>query len=1040
MKFERVLSADIKDHPDVWSPHSVESLVAWKRVDCVIKDAKTGEINFHQEAVEVPEQWSQHAANILASKYFRKAGLPAEVINNNHFTLMPNWLYPREITNWKGSAQRGEITAKQVFHRMAGAWTYHGWQSGLITDEEQARIFYDECYLALALQYAAPNSPQWFNTGLWWAYGIVGPDSGMWICDDDGEPEQAHGSYVRPQPHACFLTPIEDDLVNEGGIMDTWNKEARIFKHGSGSGINISKLREKNARLSGGGKSSGPMSFLRVGDSAAGAIQSGGVTRRAAKMVIIDDDHPDVEDFIDWKVIEEAKAASMYVGSQMIRDAYLGNGSFQDPMIAYPQQVIERTQHYEPKVFGVGWEHEANKTVDGQNSNNSVRVHDSFMRAVVAKGDWHLTSRLDETSVRAIRATDLWDKICRAAWACADPGLLFHETINSWHTCSNDGPIRTCNPCAEYHFLDDTACNLASSKLTAFLKDDEFDVGLFVHINRLFTVILDISNSMASFPSKGFALGTYNYRTIGLGYCDLGGLLMRIALPYDSGPGRWLAASITSLMTAVSYHTSSEMAAEVGPFPRWETNKESFFAVMEKHTAASAVIPRHECNHKIADEANKYWDKVVLADTFRNAQATVIAPTGTISFVLDADTTGMECEFSLVKYKHLAGGGTMKIVNQCVEPALRRLGIADSGVGRALAKIEKDGTLEGDTLYDEVNAIFECSNPAPGFTRCLRWQAHVEMLAAIQPFLSGAASKTINLPNSATVQDVSDAYMMCWKKGVKAVALYRDGSKLSQPLQTAPIEKEARRTPMDLGIRIGVDVPLTISADPKYISAPETLVHVLPAGDPMAERISALKDDLSKMEIGPLVRGQKEQLPWRRKNGYTQKAKIGDDGQEVFWHVREYPDGRPGEIFIDLSLEGSTMRSFVECIAIQMSVSLQHGTPIMRVADKFLNVKFEPAGFVEGHDYIKFASSIVDLIARDLLITYADRMDLANAKPVRAEATADAPLAPKHGGEQQWHAPYGKRTGEFCPKCHSELRRAGTCMQCVNCEYNEGCG
>jgi ribonucleoside-diphosphate reductase alpha chain len=968
MRFTRLYST--ADRP-------VAEQVEWKTVPAKIA-AADGRVIFEMPAVEVPARWSDDAVNILAQKYLRKAGVPDRTAPNQEpgipLSLCPAVAY--KPGSWEDPIVFGpETSARQVFHRMAGCWTYWGWRMGLFDAEDQARIFYDELFLMLARQVGAPNSPQWFNTGLHWAYGIEGPASGQWAIDWNSyinkqeheekfhKPYETANAYERPQPHACFLTPVSDDLVNPGGIMDLWVREARIFKGGSGSGVNVSTLRAAGEKLSGGGTVSGVMSWLRIGDSAAGAIQSGGTTRRAAVMRILDIDHPEIENFIGWKVREEAKAAAMYVGSQNLRNYYMDLGDVRrDPYVAVPEAVIDRAQNgFEPEVFGVGWEGEAIKSVDGQNSNNSVRVTNEFMRASAEKdAPWGLTARTTGKVIKTVTADGLWLKICRAAWASADPGLLFHDTINEWNTCAADGVIRTTNPCSEFHHLDGSACNLASLNLVAFQRDDgSLDLDAFEHAARLWTIALDVSVQMASFPAREFALGAYNYRTLGLGYANLGGLLMRSAIPYDSDEGRALAAAITALMTGVAYRTSAELAEALGPFPRWEENEADMRRVLRNHRealidgdysdlvtrpyAAISVCIDNALIHEITDRAASAWNEVCAAKSFRNAQVTLLAPTGTISFVMDCgDSTGVEPHFALVAYKNLAGGGTMKIVNQNVEAGLQRLDCTNSQTERALAWIKDHDSLAGleDPFVQMNRAIFACAGDISPL-------GHVKMVAAVQPFLSGAVSKTINLPSSVTIADVSQVYREAHRLGVKAIALYRDGSKLNQPLS-------AKIPPLK-----------TTMVDPKVLEM---------LGGQTQLRVPIQAD------FKTLPRGVREYLPWRRERGYTQKVKIGDDGQSLFMTVNSYADGRPAEMYLELGHEGSTLRAMTNLVGVMTSLALQYGAPIGDVVDRLARTKFEPAGLVEGHDQIKFCESIADFVGRDLGITFLEREDLANVR------------------------------------------------------------
>ena len=1012
MKFERLYTV---------AGRPVEEQIEWKTVPVNI----TGKDSI-VPTVEVPAHWSDNAANILADKYLRKAGVPPKTIRTSKHEIgdqyqPPGWLLP-SIPD--GNFFDHERSAKQVFHRLAGAWTYHGWKEGYFDDlasavpkrsrgeraEEYARAFYDEVYWCLAMQVAAPNSPQWFNTGLWWAYSIEGNDSGMWRIDpnypiaDSGQvapvPVLVSGSYQYPQPHACFLTPTADDLVNEGGIMDTWVREARIFKHGSGSGINASAWRGENERLSGGGFASGVMGWLRIGDSAAGAIHSGGTTRRAAKLVLLDDDHPDLPAFIEWKVAEEYKAAAMYVGSQLLRDYYLGNGDPEnDPTIDVPQQMIDRMREgFEPIILGKGFEEAANNTIDGQNSNNSVRVTDAFMAASLTDADWHLKARTTGEVMKTIRAKGLWDDLVRASWACADPGLLFHDTINAWHTCPADGVIKTANPCVEYNFLDGTACNLASLNLVGFLRPEgTIDIERYEHVNRLFMTILDISNSMASFPAKEFAIGTYNYRTTGLGYMNLGALLMRCGLPYDSDEGRALAAAMTALQTGVAYRTSAEMAAELGPFPRWEMNAASFFAVMRKHRSAVDEVRYPSSTEKwhpigeLIDRAIKIWDSILEAKSFRNAQVTLQAPTGTIHLVTDCDTSGIEPDFALVKHKNLAGGGSMRIVNQSIEPALRRLGYSEAAIKGILVQIEKYQEIptrfvEDSSFYvkPEHRRIFDCVAE-------LEPMAHVKMVAAIQPFLSGASSKTINLPRDATIADVDHVYREAHRLGIKAIAVYRDGSKLAQPLEAAKTRPPVEATETKLAIN----------------------------------------------QSAALQRGERERLPPRVDRGYRQKVRV--DGQTFYLRTGEYPDGRIGEIFLDLAGAGSTLSGLAESLAKVISVAIQFGTPVEEVVDALLGAKFEPAGIVELHDDVKVCQSIPDLIARDIAINYLGRDELSHRLRAVSVDTGEAIVALDR---RAIAITKGTPTGETCRQanCGGLLVQTGTCHTCSKCGWNEGCG
>ncbi|WP_439140279.1 adenosylcobalamin-dependent ribonucleoside-diphosphate reductase, partial [Roseicyclus sp.] len=709
-----------------------------------------GTVVFKLDNVEVPTGWSQVASDVIAQKYFRKAGVPARLKPVKEKGV-PEFLW-RQVADEEALAalpedarMGGETSARQVFRRLAGAWAYWGWKGGYFTTESDARAYFEEMQLMLARQMAAPNSPQWFNTGLHWAYGIDGPAQGHYYVDyKTGKLTKSTSSYEHPQPHACFIQSVADDLVNEGGIMDLWVREARLFKYGSGTGTNFSHLRGAGEKLSGGGKSSGLMGFLKIGDRAAGAIKSGGTTRRAAKMVIVDADHPDIEAFIDWKVIEEQKVASLVAGSKthekMLNAIFAAiggwDGAIDDAVeptkndtlkkairaaksASIPETYIKRVLDYarqgytaiEFPTYDTDWDSEAYSSVSGQNSNNSIRVTDAFLKAVETDGEWSLMNRVGGKVSKTIKARDLWEKVGHAAWACADPGIQFHDTVNAWHTCPEDGAIRGSNPCSEYMFLDDTACNLASMNLLTFYKDGQFDAEGYMHACRLWTLTLEISVMMAQFPSKEIAQQSYDFRTLGLGYANIGGLLMNMGLGYDSDEGRAMCGALTAVMTGVAYATSAEIASELGPFAGFERNREHMLRVMRNHRAAAhgmtegyeqlnvAPVPLDHGNcpdqHLVA-LARQAWDEALSlgeAHGYRNAQSTVIAPTGTIGLVMDCDTTGIEPDFALVKFKKLAGGGYFKIINQSVPGALETLGYASHEIEEIIAYAVGHGTL-----------------------------------------------------------------------------------------------------------------------------------------------------------------------------------------------------------------------------------------------------------------------------------------------------------------------------------------------------------
>jgi ribonucleoside-diphosphate reductase alpha chain len=1048
-----------------------------------------GSVVFRLDQLEAPSGWSQVAIDVLAQKYFRKAGVPAR-LRPVREKGVPTWLCRRaaderalaELPEEERSS--GETSAVQVFDRLAGTWTYWGWKDGYFASEADARAFYDELRCMLARQMAAPNSPQWFNTGLFWAYGIDGPAQGHFYVDEaTGQVHPSASAYERPQPHACFIQSIQDDLVNEGGIMDLWVREARLFKYGSGTGTNFSSLRAENERLSGGGRSSGLMSFLKIGDRAAGAIKSGGTTRRAAKMVIVDADHPDIESFIDWKVREEQKVAALVAGSRLLKqhaDAIMaachdlehaGDDRFdprQNPGLrkairearrgllpegAIQQVILYASQGFtalEIPTYSADWDSEAYLTVSGQNSNNTVRVADDFLAAMLEDRDWPLLRRTDGKISKTLKAKELWRKIAFAAWASADPGIQYDTTINDWHTCPASGRINASNPCSEYMFLDDTACNLASLNLMCFRREDgSFAIDEFSHAVRLWTIVLEISVLMAQFPSAKIAELSYRYRTLGLGYANLGGLLMACGLPYDSDAGRAFCAAITALMTGVSYRVSAEMAAALGPFPGFAVNREDTLRVLRNHRRAAwsetqgferlrtlpVPLDADRCpDQALVEAARRAWDETVaLAERHgvRNAQVSVIAPTGTIGLVMDCDTTGIEPDFALVKFKKLAGGGYFKIINRMVPTALATLGynaeqiedITRYAVGHgtldgaphvnhaslrakgftedSLRKLEGmlptafdikyvftrytlgDGflaerfglmpqqlddpgfdllraigfsreeieaanafccgtmTVEGAPhLKDEHLAVFDCANPCGRKgRRFLSVSSHIRMMAAAQPFISGAISKTINMPGRATVQDCAESYLEGWRLGLKALALYRDGSKLSQPLASMLAEE----------------------VDEDEEDRPQ-VQKVIEVTERIVERILH----------------ERRKLPSRRK-GYTQKAVVG--GHKVYLRTGEYEDGTLGEIFIDMHKEGAAFRSLMNSFAIAISIGLQYGVPLEEFVEAFSYTRFEPSGVVQGNDTIKLATSVLDYIFRELAISYLERTDLANVEP-----------------------------------------------------------
>ena len=1048
--------------------------------DSIIRNPQ-GDPIFEMRGVEVPAGWSQVATDILAQKYFRRTGVPRT-----------------------DGTTGGETSVRQVVHRLTSCWVEWGKRYGYFQEERDAHIFYEELVYMLLAQMAAPNSPQWFNTGLYSVYGITGQPQGHYYVDPDtGELRQSASAYERPQPHACFILSVKDDLVNPGGIMDLWVREARIFKYGSGVGTNYSSIRGEHERLSGGGYSSGLMSFLKIGDRAAGVIKSGGTTRRAAKMVCLDIDHPEIESFILWKAKEEQKVAALIAAG-------------------YPSD----------------YEGEAYATVSGQNSNNSVRVPDTFFSALAQNRNWDLRARTDGSVIRSVSAQKLWEDIGDAAWHCADPGLQFDTTINDWHTCPNGGRIRASNPCSEYMFLDDTACNLASLNLIRFYDEvtGRFNVEAYEHACRLWTVVLEISVLMAQYPSEEVAQNSYDYRTLGLGYANLGSLLMVAGMAYDSPEARAFAASLTAIMTGTAYATSAEMASALGPFAKFKENRDAMLRVIRNHRYAAyhaddayeglSVKPEGidagRCPDYLLKAACHAWDNALQEGErhgFRNAQVSVIAPTGTIGLVMDCDTTGVEPDFALVKFKKLAGGGYFKIVNQSVSKALKRLGYSPGQIQDIEQYAKGHGTLYGapvinhetleakglskaeiraidslclsafDIRYavtvwslqdeslqklgittaqkkdpdfsllehlgfteeqiEEANAfvcgtmtvegaphlreehlpVFDCANRCGKIgQRFIEPLGHIRMMAAVQPFISGAISKTINLPHESTRKDILEAYHFGWEKGLKAVAIYRDGSKLSQPLSARTKKKDAPAAP----------AALTQEINSELLTADQVL-------DAARRIIQSSSDTVFKRQLSNIV--QRKRLPARR-SGFTQKAKVG--GQTIFVRTGEYDDGTLGEIFIDMHKEGASFRSLLNCFAIAVSIGLQYGVPLEELTEKFIFTRFEPSGPVE-HPNIRSATSVIDYIFRLLALEYLDRTDLVQVPPqAPVSHKSSVPIEVRHTQPSEINTELaGQQTQDYlagmmgdapvCHNCGHITIRSGSCYKCLNCGTSLGC-
>jgi ribonucleoside-diphosphate reductase alpha chain len=1097
------------------------STVKWTKRTSKITNPD-GSVVFQMDDAEVPETWSQLATDIMVSKYFRKAGIP----------VLDEAGKPK--LDEHGKAVTGpEKSARQVIHRLAGCWRYWGEKHNYFDTPSDAKAFYDELVYMMVHQMAAPNSPQWFNTGLQFAYGITGPAQGHFVPDPyTGKVDLAKDAYTHPQPHACFIQSVDDDLVNEGGIMDLWVREARLFKYGSGTGTNFSHLRGEGEKLSGGGRSSGLMSWLKIGDRAASAIKSGGTTRRAAKMVCLDMDHPDIGEFVNWKVREEIKVQAMVEGFKAIAGK---KASASDAM------TIGETAKKLGLKLDYDFNGEAYLTVSGQNSNNSVRIPDAFFDALDKGEDWKTYGRINGKVAKTYKTGELWDQIGYAAWRCADPGVQFDTTINAWHTCPNAGRINASNPCSEYMFLDNTACNLASLNVLTFYdaKSRQFDVERYEHAIDLWTIVLEISVLMASFPSKEVARLSYKYRTLGLGYANLGAMLMQAGIAYDSEEARTVCSTLTAILTGRSYRQSAVMAAQLGAFPGYEDDKDNMLRVIRNHRRAAHGVSRdkHESaggyenlritpvpiDHSIInagrvnivnaddllDHAVRAWDEALAAGEkhgYRNAQTTVIAPTGTIGLLMDCDTTGIEPDFALVKFKKLAGGGYFKIANDSVRPALEAMGyskeqirdilvyllgtlnvdtpmpaepssesratqdratpitfkqflmekglneadiaklndalpgvfemsfafnvwtLGDDAIARlgfdaaavkgdpsfnllrelGLSKKQVDAlndvicgrqTVEGAPhLKAEHLPVFDCANTCGKYgKRFIAPEGHIRMMSAAQPFISGAISKTINLPNSATVKDIKDCYRLSWELGLKANALYRDGCKLSQPLSSTSEESKDEET--------AAKKSETASSSPVQSSAAlqtSTPAHA-PSAAPIAEQtlagsspsIATPMPDRTQTEIPVQV----EQLvrvverPLRRRLPDTRASithKFNIAGHEGYLTVGLHEDGLPGELFITMAKEGSTIGGLMDSLGTAVSVALQYGVPVESLVNKFTHQRFEPAGMTANRD-IPFAKSLVDYIFRWMGMEFIPGYREANA-PRRPEAEAHAGL------------------------------------------------
>ena len=895
--------------------------VSWETRTALIANDK-GSVIFEQRDVEAPADWSQTATNIVASKYF----------------------YGR-----LGSPER-ETSVAQLVERVVDTITGWGQRDGYFRTPEDADNFRSELAHLMLTQKACFNSPVWFNVGVKDARGYG------WVYDETAERitklESAGGtSEVRPQCSACFIVSVKDSLAS---ILDLAKTEGMLFKWGSGTGTNLSPLREEHAPLGGGGTASGPLSFMKGFDAFAGVIKSGGKTRRAAKMVILNADHPDVIDFIWCKAKEEKKAYTLVEAG------------------------------YDSALDG-----DAYSSIFFQNANNSVRATDDFMEAVLSDGDWWTKSVASGQPVERYKARDLMRQIAEATHQCGDPGMQFDTTVNRWHPCKHTARINASNPCSEYMFLDDSACNLSSLNLMKFVAPDgQFDVEAFRHAVDTMIVAQEIIVDNASYPTEKIAENSHNFRPLGLGYANLGALLMSMGIPYDSDPGREVAGAITAVMCGQAYLTSSRIAEAMGPFSGYAVNAQPFLEVVRMHRDAAGRLNRNNLPTALFQGARECWDDAYESgrrNGYRNAQVTVIAPTGTIGFMMDCDTTGIEPDLALIKYKKLVGGGVIKIVNNTVPAALIKLGYSPAQVEKIASHIDSTGTIEGaPDLKPEHLAVFDCSFRPQNGTRAIHYMGHVRMMAAVQPFISGAISKTINMPEESTAEDIMSAYTEAWKLGLKAVAIYRDNSKKAQPLSSGSGKGEKR------------------NAAPTAVAPVERVVY----------------------------RPVRRKLPDERQS-ITHKFSIG--GHEGYITVGMYEDGTPGEIFITMAKEGSTISGLMDALATAISFNLQYGVPLKFLVDKFAHVRFEPSGWT-GNPTIPYAKSIIDYIFRWLGAKFL------GPEYAVTEAGETPKLRPTEVDPQQ-NLPFAAVVADapLCAECGSIMTRNGSCYKCGNCGGTSGC-
>jgi ribonucleoside-diphosphate reductase alpha chain len=958
--------------------------VDWELRTAAIKDER-GRVIFEQKDCEVPATWSQLATNVVVSKYFY-----GEV-----------------------DTPERESSVRHLIDRVTSTIADWGRDDGYFASPEDAERFHDELTALCLHQYGSFNSPVWFNVGLYHKYGIEGPASN-WRWDEETRAVlRAESAYKYPQGSACFIQAVSDDME---GIMKLATSEAMLFKYGSGTGSDLSTLRSSREKLSGGGRPSGPVSFMRVYDAIASVVKSGGKTRRAAKMQTLKCWHPDILDFIECKTKEEKKAQTL------IRSGYEAN-----------------------------FNGEAYSSVMFQNANLSVRATDAFLRAVENDDDWTTRAVTTGRPMQTHKARQLMDKIAEGTWLCGDPGLQYEDTIQRWHTCPNSAPINSSNPCSEYMFLDDSACNLASINLMKFRTEDgRFDVERFRAACRIFITAQEILVDHGSYPTEKIALNSHRFRPLGLGYANLGSLIMASGKPYDSPEGRALAGAITAIMHGEAYRTSAEHAAHLGPFEGSALNREPMLRVMEMHRdAVEAIDP--SCPRALLDAARKVWDECLDAGRkygYRNSQVTVLAPTGTIAFMMDCDTTGIEPDIALVKYKQLAGGGMLKIVNRTVPMALRTLGYDAPSIQKVLDHIDTFDTIEGAPgLKDDDLPVFDCAFTPQGGSRSIHYRGHLRMMAAAQPFLSGAISKTVNMPREATVADIRGAYMEGWTLGLKALAIYRDGSKESQPVSTTTEEGKAQAEQEKGALASGRPEPSAEAAPaPAPVALPLPEAHALPS------------------QPGPQPR--RERLPDTRKS-MTHKFDI--QGHEGYLTVGFFADGRPGELFITMAKEGSTVGGLMDVVGTLVSMGLQYGVPLEVFVNKFAHSRFEPAGFTKNPD-IPIAKSITDYIFRWLGIEFVPGYREANApkrEPAEEAALLEGPTVKVNGHRkataddlehaeavlqvvetesaletresQQEQFAHFQSDAPACDNCGALTVRCGTCYRCFNCGNSMGC-